>query len=82
MKVARCLNPEKMFFFSKVPLLIRLDETITEGEAQKASKLFSTFYLLLPDFITEECETPEVTLIKDHEIEIKEVRTKVFSARP
>ena len=81
-KVARCLDPEKMSSFSKVPPLIRLDETITEGEAQKASELFSAFYPSLPDFIAEECETPEVTPIEDHKIEMEEVRTKVFSARP
>ena len=71
-----------MSLFSKVPSLIWLNEMITEGEAQKASELFSAFYPLLLDFIAEECETPEVTPIKDHEIEMEEVRTKVFSARP
>ena len=78
----RCLDPKKIFLFFKVPPLFRLNETITEGEAQKASELFSVFYPLLLDFIAEECGTPEVTPIKNHKIKMKEVRIKVFSARP
>ena len=68
-----------MFLFFKVPPLIRLNEIVIEGEAQKASKLFKAFYLPLSEIITEEHEVPEIIPIKDHEIEIGEIKSKVFN---
>ena len=71
-----------MPLFSKVPPLIRLNETVTEGEAQKASELFGAFYLLLLEIITEEHKVPGIIPIKDHEIEMGEIESKVFNANP
>ena len=62
--------------------MIRLNETVTEGEAQKASELFRAFYPPLPEIITEEHEVPGVVPIEDHEIEMGEIESKVFNANP
>ena len=78
----RCLEPKKTSSFSKVPPLIRLNDTVTEGEAQKASELFSVFYPPLPDAISEEHVSPGVIPIEDHEIEMGEIESKVFHASP
>ena len=65
-----------------MPPLIRLDDTVTEGEARKASELFSVFYPPSPDVIAEEHEPPGVIPIEDHEIEMGEIESKVFHASP
>ena len=77
----RYLESKKIFLFSKVPPLIQHNKIIMEGEAQKANKLFSAFYLLLLNIITEECEALGVIPIKDYKIGIKEVKVKVFNIR-
>ena len=81
-KIARCLEPKKTSSFSKVPPLIRLNDTVTEGEAQKASELFSVFYPPLSDAISKEHVSPGVIPIGDHEIEIGEIESKVFHTSP
>ena len=60
--------------------MIRLNETVTEGEAQKASELFRAFYSPLLEIITKEHEVPGIIPIKDHEIEMGEIKSKVFNA--
>ena len=80
--MAKCLEPEKMSSFSKVPPLIRPDSTVTQGESQKASELFSVFYPPLPDLIADEHEVPGVIPIEDHEIQMHEIESKVFHASP
>ena len=70
-RVVKFLEPESVSSFARVPPLIRADESVTEGEDQKASELLETFYPPLPDMIAEE---PDITP--------EEVRRKVFSAKP
>ena len=47
--VSRFLVPEKMSSFSKVPPLIRSDDSVTENEIQIVQELLGTFFPPLPD---------------------------------
>ena len=81
-KVAKFLEPERVSSFARVPPLIRADESVTEGEDQKASELLETFYPPLPDIIAEEPKVAITSPVEDPDITPEEVRRKVFSAKP
>ena len=78
--VSRFLVPEKMSSFSKIPPLIRSDDSVTEDETQVVRELLGAFFPPLPDVGEAEPERASVALIKDPEITLEKVRVKVFSA--
>ena len=80
--VSRFLIPEKMSSFSKVPPLIRSDDSVTEDEIQIIRELLGTFFPPLPDASEAEPERASVVSVEDPEITLEEVRVKVFSAKP
>ena len=80
--VSRFLVPEKMSSFSKVPPLIRPDDSVTEDETQVIRELLGAFFPPLPDVGEEEPDRAGASLVEDPEITLEEVRVKVFSAKP
>ena len=76
------MDPEKTSAFAKVPPLIKIDGSVTEGDDQQASELLDSFFPPLPQLIAEEPTTATVAPIKDPELTLEEVKRKVFSAKP
>ena len=71
-----------MLLFFKIPPLIRSNDSVTEDETQIIRELLGAFFPPLPDVGEAEPERVSVALIKNPEITLKEVRVKVFSAKP
>ena len=55
--------------------------SIIEGEEEKADKLLKTFYPPLPLVIKEDPKRMRFSPIKDPEINMEEIRSKVFIAK-
>ena len=67
-----------MSLFAKVPPLTQGDGSTIEKEEEKVDKLLKTFYSPLPLIIKEDPKRMQFPPIKDPEISMEEVRSKVF----
>lgn len=66
---------------NRIPPLRKKDGTSTEGRAEQAEELLSTFFPPLPNVIEEESPRPQRAPLLMPPLTIEEVKDKVFAAK-
>ncbi|PHH92210.1 hypothetical protein CDD83_8410 [Cordyceps sp. RAO-2017] len=81
-KAVRYLKPGRDITDDKVPPLRRADGSATEGKAEEAEELLSTFFPPLPTGINAEGERPKRSAVPMPDLTLEEIEEKVMAAKP